>query len=315
MSDRNLGGEPPGDEIDIQLTPVDDEYSASPQKTAPRRIEPRRIRPRSMAPSAVATDEAPARPEAAPPGVATHDAFGRSMLRLYFEAAVATLAFCLFVVGFLVQPVSVDSGSMLNTILVGDHLLVNRVIYGGPTWLGFLGHREIRRGDVIVFKHPEQPDALYVKRVVGLPGETIEIYGTRVYVDGKELPETKALVKETEPDDAVEIVGEPRVAAGATYTVYYSEMRSLGDDDAGFSSLVSADRGTVGVGRPFRIPAGHYFCLGDNRDNSADSRSWGTVPRENVVGRAAVVYWSTAPSRSGGWPDSIRWSRIGTLVQ
>jgi signal peptidase I len=240
----------------------------------------------------------------------------RSVARLYFEALLSTLVIWLFGVTFLVQPVAVPTGSMLNTILVGDHALVNRSVYGTPAWLApLLPYRELRRGDVVVFRHPTDPESLYVKRVVGLPGETVEVYGTRVYVDGRELPENKALVRDTSAESAMEVVGEARPAEGATYTVYYSQLRDRGAaDDWVVATLASVDRGTFGVGKPFTLPAGQYFVLGDNRDNSMDSRFWGTVPRENVVGRAMFVYWSSDPSASG-LLDRLRLNRVGTLIQ
>src|SRR6185295_8629408 len=139
-----------------------------------------------------------------------------------------------FGVTFLVQPVEVPTGSMLNTILVGDHLLVNRAVFGNAGWLNpALPYRPIRRGDVIVFRHPTDPESLYVKRVVGLPGETIEIYGTRVYVDGQELPESKATVSDTAVAGPMDVVGEPVRAEGASYTVMYSSLRDLNGDDDG----------------------------------------------------------------------------------
>ena len=225
----------------------------------------------------------------------------------------------MFVSTFVVQPVAVPTGSMLNTILVGDHVLVNRVVFGTPSWMfPVMPYAAIRRGDVVVFRHPNDPATLYVKRVVGLPGETVEVYGARVYIDGKELPENRAVVSDTTSNDRLEVVGDVRPADGARYTVYFSELRDLGEsDDAEFSSLVSADRGMFGVGKPFTIPEGQYFCMGDNRDNSEDSRFWGTVPRQNIVGRAVAVYWS-APGGEGpgkAAAGGIRWSRIGTLIQ
>ena len=262
----------------------------------------------------------------APPAAGAATPRPRSVVRLYVEALLNTLVLWLFGVTFLVQPVEVPTGSMLNTILVGDHVLVNRSVYGTPSWLApALPFREIRRGDIVVFRHPTDPQDLYVKRVVGLPGETVEVYGTRVYVDGKELPENKALVRDTSVEEALEVVGDARPADGATYTVYYSQLRDLGDsDDAEVSTLASVDRGTMAVGKPFTIPEGQYFCLGDNRDNSKDSRFWGTVPRENVVGRAMFVYWSIDESAREQEPGSnllseileyTRWARTGTLIK
>ena len=316
MSDRTRDHDDSGEEIDIQVTPVDDEFSAPPSRTPPRRIAIGNRPPRPLRPAAVTLERAELAATADTRVSARPAVAGRSVARLYFEAMVMTLACCLFVVTFIAQPVSVDTGSMLNAIVGGDHLLVNRVVYGGRGALApILPHRDVRRGDVVVFRHPQRPHELYVKRVVGMPGETIEIYGTRVYVDGRELPETKALARETAPEGPIEVVGEPRAVESASWTVYYSHLRDLGDvDGSELSALVSADRGTVAVGRPFTVPPAHFFCLGDNRDNSEDSRFWGPVPRENIVGRAMLVYWSTDRS-GGGSLGRVRWRRIGTLVE
>jgi signal peptidase I len=303
MTDRP-GDRRPVDDLDIQLTPVDDEFATPPAPgPAPRPeaalpLPPERPRRPRIAPLEP--------PEPAPPRP-------RSTPRIYFEALLGTLVVWLFGATFLVQPVEVPTGSMLNTILVGDHLLVNRMVYGAAGWLEPLApYHAIRRGDVVVFRHPTDPENLYVKRVVGLPGETIEIYGTRVFVDGRELPEARALAADTTAT-SLEVVEAPEPPPGSTYTVYYSQLRDLGEAE-GLEVLASVDRGTFAVGRPFTIPEGEYFCLGDNRDYSEDSRFWGTVPRALVVGQAVAVYWSYDPAASS-LSARIRWERIGSLVQ
>ena len=306
MSDRPGDWRPAGDELDIQLTPVDDEFEGTASAlAAPRPAPAPAVRP--------VPETRPRRPRIAPLEPIVRTPPRRSTPRVYFEALLTTLVVWLFAATFLVQPVEVPTGSMLNTILIGDHMLVNRMAYGTPLWLAPpLPYRTIGRGDVIVFRHPADPENLYVKRVVGLPGETVEIYGTHVYVDGHEIAERRALVSDPTAGP-LEVVEAAEPPAGATYTVFYSRLRDLGDGD-GLDALASVDRATFGVGRPFTIPEGQYFCLGDNRDNSSDSRFWGTVPRDLVVGRAVGVYWSddaTAPRLV----DRIRWGRIGTLVQ
>ncbi len=313
------------DDLDIRITPVDDEFSESNPTTGrqlPSEPAPRRRGPIITDPG-IANRKPPRRLVVADDGaVDSTDAAatrGRSVARLYFEALVMALVLWMFVSTFVVQPVAVPTGSMLNTILVGDHVLVDRVIFGSPQWLfPLMPYGSLRRGDVVVFKHPNDPATLYVKRVIGLPGETLEVYGARVYINGKELPENRALVTDTTSNDRLEVEGDVRPAEGARYTVYFSELRDLSEsDDAEFSSLVSADRGMFGVGKPFTIPDGQYFCMGDNRDNSEDSRYWGTVPRANIVGRAVAVYWSSQGGNGApaAFPGSVRWSRIGTLIQ
>jgi signal peptidase I len=217
---------------------------------------------------------------------------------------------------------------MLNTILIEDHLMVNKFVFGNhaPWMETILPYREIQRGDIIVFKYPKYPETNYVKRVVGLPGETIEVHGTRVYIDGKELPENKVRAHDPCMRCDLQLVGEPVTADGAQWTAYYNDLRdSVGPDDSGFSLITSDALGQYGVGRkPIKIGEGEYFCMGDNRDNSEDSRVWGTVPRDNVVGRAMFVYWSIdQQGRAEDEPSSLlsdfvqrtRWGRTGTLIK
>ena len=161
------------------------------------------------------------------------------------------------------QAFKIPTGSMENNLLIGDHLLVNKFVFG-PT-LGSLGERAlpgraVRRGDIVVFKYPEEPDRDFIKRVIGLPGETIEVRQKIVYVDGRALDEPY---------------------------VHFLEPPSL---PSGLHEVTSMDlRERYG---PVTVPEGHYFVMGDNRDNSQDSRYWGFLPRNYIKGRALIVYWS-----------------------
>jgi signal peptidase I len=191
-------------------------------------------------------------------------------------------------------------------------------------------HREIRRGDIIVFKYPKDPATNYVKRVIGLPGETIEVKGTRVYINGQELPEQRImadqhLTPQQMPDSEapLDIIENRQLDDNGMYKVYYSpesEEVEYTIEERRLSGQKFA------VGTPFTIPPNEYFVMGDNRENSQDSRYWGTVPRDNVVGRALVVYWSLDRSKDaeGNEPSNnllidfltrTRWSRMGTLVK
>ncbi len=260
----------------------------------------------------------------------------KSVLREYFESAVVTVIMALFGMTFIVQAVKVPTGSMQNTIMIGDHLLVNKFIFAPGATLPFLPQREIRRGDIIVFKYPgnhydpkrdDRPDnkpivTNYVKRVVGLPGDRIRIEGRNVIVNGQPLPEH--LIEAVDKNDnksPLEILNNSPRKAGATYDVYYHP----GSGDERTSEDYDAFR-IEGKDGELVVPAGKYFMMGDNRENSEDSRYWGFVPRELVIGRAMFVYWSydesaphsTAPFPVGVISDFIfntRWGRTGTMVK
>lgn len=268
----------------------------------------------------------------------------KSIWREYFESAVVTVIMALFGMTFIVQAVKVPTGSMQNTITIGDHLLVNKFIFAPGPPLPFLPMREIRRGDIIVFKYPgnknnperDQSDpnntpykTNYVKRVVGLPGETIEVRGTRVFINGEPLPEQRLTAKDPgygePPDDPrhnapLEIINDPPPAGDGPYTVFYSPKTRLAPNESADS--ISDSEFHYGVnGKTYQIPPDHYYVMGDNRDNSSDSRAWGPVPRELVIGRAMFVYWSydeSAPSSGNPLQDffrNTRWSRTGTMVK
>ncbi len=176
--------------------------------------------------------------------------FRKSTLREYFESIVITAIIALFATTFVIQAFKIPSASMESNLLIGDHLLVNKFVYGIQS--GVLGrlmpYKEPKRGDIIVFKYPMSPDVAYVKRVIGLPGDTVEMKGRTVYINGTPLRET--------------------------YTQYI---------DPG---SVNAHYG------PYVVPEDHFFAMGDNRDNSQDSRFWGFVPRENLLGKPLTIYWS-----------------------
>lgn len=251
----------------------------------------------------------------------------KTWMREYFESAVVTVIMALFGMTFIVQAVKVPTGSMQNTIKIGDHLLVNKFIFAPGESLPFLPQREIRRGDIIVFKYPgnpynpsrdNRPDnrpilTNYVKRVIGLPGDRIRLEGQNVIVNDQVIPEHKIEAVEGNEKDPLTIVNEPPRTPEETYSVYYKPNEQMIPGD------VFEDKDEI------TVPSGHYFVMGDNRNNSEDSRYWGYVPRDLVIGRAMFVYWSYdegAPSSDYG-PFSVlvdffintRWSRTGTLVR
>ncbi|HTL44006.1 MAG TPA: signal peptidase I [Vicinamibacterales bacterium] len=192
--------------------------------------------------------------------------FKKSVLREYFESIVIAVILALFVRTWVVQAFKIPTGSMEYNLLIGDHLLVNKFIFG-PTPLAvgkaLLPVRPIRRGDIIVFKYPDQPDRDLIKRVIGLPGETVELRNKKVYIDGKPIDEPY-----------VHFLTPPSTA---------------------FQEITSSDvRENYG---PVTVPPEQYFVMGDNRDNSEDSRYWGFLPKNNVKGKALIIYWSYESGR------------------
>lgn len=244
--------------------------------------------------------------------------------REYFESAVVTVIMALFGMTFIVQAVKVPTGSMQNTITIGDHLLVNKFIFAPGDTLPFLPQREIRRGDIIVFKYPGNPYnpsrdnradnrpilTNYVKRVIGLPGDRIRIEGQNVIVNDQVVPEHRIEALERGDKDPLTVVNESERKPEELYDVYYKpgEEMTVGDVFDGKDEIT--------------VPPSSYFVMGDNRNNSEDSRYWGFVPRDLVIGRAMFVYWSydegAPPSGWGILADffvNTRWSRTGTLVR
>lgn len=193
-----------------------------------------------------------------------------SSFREYVEALAMAIVLALFIRTFVVQAFKIPSGSMLPTLQIGDHLLVNKFIYGiriplvGKRILEF---RAPKRNDVIVFIYPEDPTKDFIKRVEGAPGDTIEIRNKLLYVNGRRVP-----------------------------------------DEHGFHGHGGSRSPRDNFG-PFTVPEGQVFVMGDNRDHSYDSRFWGTVPMENILGKAFVLYWSWDAQRF-----RPRWNRIGRLI-
>jgi len=205
------------------------------------------------------------------------------------ETILVCVIFVIFSRAFVFQQSKIPSGSMEDTLLIGDYIMVNRFVYA-PTLYEWekklLPVREIRRGDVVVFKFPREPEVDYIKRVVGLPGDTIEIRRGYLYVNGQ-------LVDEPYVNDA------------------YRQRDHFG---------------------PVQVEPGHYFCMGDHRDRSQDSRYWGSVPRELIKGRALLIWWSYAEAANEASARGVdqlhailsklvhfvtrsRWSRCFTVIR
>ncbi len=194
--------------------------------------------------------------------------FRKSTVREYFESIVIAVILALFIRTFVVQAFKIPTGSMEENLLIGDHLLVNKFVFG-PTDTRlertFLPVASVRRGDVVVFKYPEEPDRDFIKRVIGLPGDTLELREKKVYINGKPLDEPY-----------VHFLQPPTTASEFHETTSFDVRERYG---------------------PVTVPADQYFVMGDNRDNSQDSRYWGFLPRDYIKGRAWLIYWSYEADR------------------
>jgi signal peptidase I len=212
-------------------------------------------------------------------------AFKKSVIREYFESIVIAVILALFVRTWVVQAFKIPTGSMENNLLIGDHLLVNKFVFG-PTPLAIgrkvLPVRDPKRGDIVVFKYPDEPDRDFIKRIIGLPGETVELRNKKVYINGQP-------------------VDEPYV-------------HFLSPPSSDYQEVTSFDvRERYG---PVTVPPNQYFVMGDNRDNSQDSRYWGFLPRGYIKGKAALIYWSYESGREDyideGWGATIK--RLASVV-
>ncbi len=237
------------------------------------------------------------------------------------KIVIQALAIALVVRVFFYQPFNIPSGSMKDTLLIGDYLFVSKLSYGYSRYSfpfspdlfeGRVFGAEPKRGDIAVFKLPRDNSTDYIKRVIGLPGDEIVVRNGIVFLNGKELPRKRigSYVPPTNGGPTRKIPKyEETLPNGVSYHVLDSETNGFFDN----------------VG-PYKVPAGHYFMMGDNRDNSTDSRATfdvGYVPYENLIGRAEIIFFSAAVDEHEAfrwytpwtWPFDIRWERIFKLVR
>lgn len=206
----------------------------------------------------------------------------KSVFREYFEAICVAIILALFIRTFVVQAFKIPSGSMLPTLLIGDHLLVNKFIYG--IRIPFTGKilipiKSPQHGDVVVFRFPKDRSIDYIKRVVGTPGDTIEIKNKKVFINGQPMQDTKA-----------------HFSSPAVLNVQDSPRDNFG---------------------PILVPEQRIFVMGDNRDNSYDSRFWGFVDERDILGKAFILYWSwdiDKPLFSLERFTSIRFGRLANVI-
>lgn len=201
---------------------------------------------------------------------------------------------------FVAEPFRIPSGSMLPTLRIGDFILVNKFAYGirlPVIDIKIFNIGEPERGDVMVFRYPENPKVNYIKRVVGLPGDTIGYFNKTIYINGKEI-------KQTLKEKDLAMLGI--VSMGDELRV-----ETLGEHE--HDLLVNLKHNWLEG--EWAIPEGQYFVMGDNRDNSRDSRVWGTVPEQNLVGKAFFVWMSWDWNANGSLWNKIVWNRIGNTIK
>lgn len=244
-----------------------------------------------------------AAPEATPAPAEGVRAPRKAWLREVVEALLVALVFAVFVRTWVVQAFKIPTGSMEENLLIGDHILVNKFIYGPtshPVERILLPIREPHRGDVVVFKYPLDPERDFIKRCVGLPGDEVAIRDKALLLNGERVDE-----------GAYTFRRDPQVYPDSPFVPEHYRLR----DQFG----------------PTEVPPDHYFCLGDNRDRSHDSRYWGSVPEDYLKGRALLVYWSVAGGPEDAGPTTpersvadrlrdalrggTRWERTLTLVR
>jgi signal peptidase I len=208
-----------------------------------------------------------------------------------------TVVLVLFIITFALQAFAIPSGSMENTLLIGDHVFVDRVSLAPRThWLPVEPYREVRRGDIVVFYKPGEPDLHLVKRVVATPGDRLRLRNGVLYVNGK---------AQTEPF-AIHSAGD--------YNPYRDEFPGV--PPSSFDPVTPGWRAELGghiQNGDLVVPSGSYFGMGDNRDVSLDSRYWGFIPRENIIGTPLFIYWSYATTASDYAEQGIA-QRVGSTV-
>ncbi len=224
----------------------------------------------------------------------------KNQTREFIEAILVAAVLALFIRTFIVQAFKIPSGSMIPTLLVGDHILVNKFVYGIPIPFGdgkFVEFSRPDRGEVIVFRYPKDPSKDFIKRVVGVPGDTVAMRDGVLTINGEIVSQAEA-----GPYVYEEVGGSETVRS----TMYREQLGDephdilLGDDE--FPPMR-----TFG---PITVPPDQIFVMGDNRDRSNDSRFWGMVDIDAVQGRAMVIYWSWDRDES-----SVRWSRLGDVIR
>jgi len=216
----------------------------------------------------------------------------KSTFREYLEAFAIAGVLAFTIRTFVFQAFKIPSGSMIPTLLVGDHIIVEKFLYN--TEIPFLSKklRDIKHGDVIVFEYPKDPSKDFIKRAIGLPGDRVEIKGGTLFINNESVTE----------EFLEEVSYENRDYSGKIYNEKIDSTNHLTLHQEP-RSMISIDYG------PIVVPEDSYFVMGDNRDNSSDSRIWGFVKKSAVKGKAFIIYWSW------GNGSGLRWQRLGKIIK
>ena len=224
----------------------------------------------------------------------------------YLESLLVTVILALFGTSFVVQAFKIPSASMESTLLIGDHVLVNKFIFGGNgAWYEkLLPYRQLQRGDIIVFKYPYGDHPHYVKRVIGLPGDRVKVVDQALYINGKALQEPYVVHDASASYDPLNYNFPPPTSHFISSAMQPEVINWLAHE---MRKYVRGDE--------IVVPPGKYFAMGDNRDRSQDSRYWGFVDRDAIMGRPFLIYWSVEAKSSDYTGESTFWSRLAGIVQ
>ncbi|MBN1282539.1 MAG: signal peptidase I [Proteobacteria bacterium] len=236
----------------------------------------------------------------------------KGAFREYAEALLLAVSVALLIRAFAVEAFKIPSGSMLPTLSIGDHIFVNKFVYGPR--IPFTGHRIFEwdspeRGDVVVFIFPVDGGKDFIKRVIGLPGDSIRIEGMDLWVNGERQRRRPVEVAEF-PGDRRRLSVRDGLKRSIPFVRGWRDFEFFEEQDGGALHLVQYERQRERTTFEAVVPPGHYFVMGDNRDNSSDSREWGFVPEGNIKGKALFV-WLPLDKDHGG----IRWHEFGRWIE
>ncbi len=222
----------------------------------------------------------------------------KSFYKEWIEPFLIAAVVALFIRQFVVEAFKIPSGSMIPTLTIGDHLLVNKFIYGPRipfTDTRFFSWKEPKRGDIIVFKYPENEDKNFIKRVIGVSGDKIQIVSGKLLINDQPVPIKDLGYADSSLQDSAILGGKPRL--------FEEDLGGVKHDIQYLYDQIDRNFG------PITVPKESVFVMGDNRDNSQDSRVWGFVKYNKILGKALIIYWSW--DGNDRW---LRWERIGRLI-